>query len=183
MKNLLIILAIVLVIYLLMTAWPKNTATVPKPITEPQNKTNITTSPLPPIVNSVISAADKANINPAVLLGIISTEQGTTDPTKWNLSAQNLSDPNGGSYGLAQIELGTANLFGVNSAQNLLDPQTNLNVMTQFLNQFSPNPNNIIDSASVWNNGQNAPIQLTPYVHQAINNENYWNNYIAGVVG
>ena len=145
------------------------------------------------LVSDVINVADANNLNPAILYGIVSAEQGTTNPNEWNAGAYNPNDPTG-AYGLTQILGSTAESFNVNPAMLLQSPETALNTTARYILKYNPtNSNNISAVAGTYNGGpdifneiQNGTISANTtnavgaYIEKASNGYNYFNSTYGG---
>lgn len=81
------------------------------------------------IVDLVLQIAPEGGQDPALVLGIIERE------SNFNPTAQNLLDPNGGSFGLMQMQLPTARDMGYssNDPRGLFDPATAITVGVAYL--------------------------------------------------
>ncbi len=122
------------------------------------------------IIKQVANAYD---INPGILFAITATEQGTDNPNDWNPKAYNPNDPSG-AFGLTQVLSDTASELGVSNPYELFNPYTALETTAKYLTQYSPNPNDIVESAQVYNAGPNATFVDTNYIEKAIKNYEYY---------
>ena len=141
------------------------------------------------LVTDIINVANANQLNPAILYGIVSAEQGTTNPNEWNAGAYNPNDPTG-AYGLTQILGSTAESFNVNPAMLLQSPETALNTTAQYILKYNPtNSNNISVTAGIYNGGpnifneiQNGTVSagttnaVGAYIEKASAGYNYFNN-------
>lgn len=100
------------------------------------------------IIALIKSYADKNSINPAILLAIAEQESG------FNNTSENLSDPNGGSYGLFGLTLNIAKEFQPNiTPEQLFNPDTNIKIAIQLLQANMKYTNTPEDIFNVWNSG------------------------------
>ena len=192
LSALLIIAIIVIVLF-----WAADSNTTLKTETGAVNLSNANnnnllniSNPIPTIIQDIQNTAADFNLNPAILFGIASAEQGTTNISNWNTQAFNPNDPSG-SYGLTQIEGQTAESFGVNPSDLLGNAALALNTTAQYINQYSTDPNNMTTTAGIYNGGpsiwydiQNGSASsetqsaINNYVGKAVNGYNYYNlNY------
>lgn len=112
-----------------------------------------------PIFELAVQTAQRAGVDPAILLGIIKVE------SNWNPSATNLVGADaarGGAYGLTQMTLRTARAFDPTiTGAELLDPVTNLRFAGQLLTDNARRGGKEWpDVAAMWNSGRpfdNAP--------------------------
>ena len=201
-----IILLAILVYFIFITEY--NKPPVPKTTTGPNSETaknnanssnaietalnNVATG-TNKLVSDIINVANANKLDPAVLYGIVSAEQGTTNPTQWNAGAYNPNDPTG-AYGLTQILGSTAESFNVNPSMLLQSPETALNTTAQYILKYNPtNANNISITAGIYNGGPNIfnEIQngtvgsgttnaIGTYIEKAAAGYNYFNNTYGG---
>jgi hypothetical protein len=146
------------------------------------------------LVNDIINTANANNLNPAILYGIVSAEQGTTNPNEWNISAYNPSDPSG-AYGLTQVLGDTAQSLNVNPEMLLQSPQMALNTTAQYILKYTPatQTNNISVVAGIYNGGPGIFNEINngtansgtinavgTYIEKAGNGYNYFNSTYGG---
>ena len=141
------------------------------------------------LVNDIINVANANKLNPAILYGIVTAEQGSTNPSNWNVGAYNPNDPTG-AYGLTQILGSTAESFNVNPSMLLQSATTALNTTAQYINKYVPTETNSISAvAGAYNGGpgifgeiQNGSVNanvanaVQTYIDKATNGYNYFNN-------
>ena len=145
------------------------------------------------LVSDIINVANANKINPAILYGIVSAEQGTTNPNEWNAGAYNPNDPTG-AYGLTQVLGSTAESFNVNPSMLLQSPTTALDTTAKYILKYNPtNNNNISMVAGTYNGGPNifneidngtvnqgTANMVNDYIEKATNGYNYYNNTYGG---
>lgn len=145
------------------------------------------------LVNDIINTANANNLNPAILYGIVSAEQGSTNPNDWNAGAYNPNDPSG-AYGLTQVLGTTAESFGVNPNMLLQSPQTALDTTAKYILKYAPTQtNNMSVVAGVYNGGpdifneiNNGTVNSSvtnavgTYIENASNGYNYFNSVYGG---
>ena len=154
------------------------------------NILNLITGTTNKLVTDIINTANANSLNPAILYGIVSAEQGTTNPNNWNISAYNPSDPSG-AYGLTQVLGSTAQSLNVNPEMLLQSPQMALDTTAKYILKYTPaeQTNNISVVAGIYNGGQdifneisNGTVNATTtnavgtYIENASNGYNYFNS-------
>ena len=145
------------------------------------------------IVADIQNIATQNNIDPAILYGIVTAEQGTTNPTEWNTQAYNPNDPGGGAYGLTQILGTTAQSLGVNPAILQQSASAALETTVKYINTYSPNPNDLNVTAAIYNGGPSilnniangtasgsTQQMINSYVNKAQNGYDYYNQVYGG---
>lgn len=154
------------------------------------NILNLTTGTMNKLVTDIINTANANSLNPAILYGIVSAEQGTTNPNNWNISAYNPSDPSG-AYGLTQVLGSTAQSLNVNPEMLLQSPQMALDTTAKYILKYTPatQTNNISVVAGIYNGGQDIFNEISngtvnsgtinavgTYIGNASNGFNYFNS-------
>ena len=203
MNALLALILIVLVYYIVMTGFhttpAKPAVAVATPPATNSNTSNIIDTALNNVatgtnklVTDIINTAQANNLNPAILYGIVSAEQGTTNPNNWNIGAYNPNDPSG-AYGLTQVLGTTAQSLGVNPQMLLQSPSMALDTTAKYILKYAPtSTDNISVVAGVYNGGpgifneiQNGTVNANTtnavgtYIENASNGYNYFNQTYA----
>ena len=209
MNILLTLLLVIVIYYLLTTGFKTAPAGLATPNITPQasistpiltNSSNIIETALNNVgtgvnnlVTEIINTAQANNLNPAILYGIVSAEQGTTNPNNWDTAAYNPNDPSG-AYGLTQVLGATAQSLGVNPQMLLQSPSMSLNTTAQYILKYTPptSVNNISVVAGIYNGGpaifneiQNGTVNASTtnavgtYIENASNGFNYFNQTYA----
>ena len=200
MNILLAIILAILLYYAIMTGFSTSPArtVIPTPASPQVSGNNITdligttlsnvNTGINSLVTDIINTANANGLNPAILYGIVSAEQGTTNPNEWNSGAYNPSDPSG-AYGLTQVLGTTAESLGVSPQLLLQSPTTALDTTAKYILKYTPtNTNNISIVAGVYNGGadifneiQNGTVNTNvinavgAYIEKASNGYNYFN--------
>ena len=204
--NILAIILLAVLVYFIIVADLGNKPTIPTPAVSNvgtasgtqttgaiENALNNIATGTNKLVSDIINVANANSLNPAILYGIVSAEQGTTNPNEWNAGAYNPNDPTG-AYGLTQILGSTAESFNVNPAMLLQSPETALNTTAQYILKYNPtNSNNISVVAGTYNGGpgifneiQNGTVSsgttnaVGDYIEKASNGYNYFNSTYGG---
>ena len=209
MNALLAIILIIVIYYILTTGFKTAPAGLTTPNITPQVSTSTPTSTnssniietalnnvstgVNNLVTEIINTAQANNLDPAILYGIVSAEQGTTNPNNWDTAAYNPNDPSG-AYGLTQILGMTANSLGVNPELLLQSPSMALNTTAQYILKYTPptSLNNVSVVAGIYNGGpdifneiQNGTVSTNTtnavgnYIENASNGYNYFNQTYA----
>ena len=204
---LLTLLLIIILYYIITTGFQTKPAGLTTPVIAPKtptptsNTTNAIETALSNVgtgvnnlVTEIINTAQANNLNPAILYGIVSAEQGTTNPNNWDTAAYNPNDPSG-AYGLTQVLGSTAASLGVNPQMLLQSPSMSLNTTAQYILKYTPptSVNNISVVAGIYNGGpdifneiQNGTVNANTtnavgnYIENASNGYNYFNSTYAG---
>ncbi|MCW1311400.1 MAG: lytic transglycosylase domain-containing protein [Candidatus Rehaiarchaeum fermentans] len=124
-------------------------------------------------LSDINTVSQEYGINPAILFAITATEQGTTNMADWNPDAYNPTDPSG-AFGLTQVLSDTAAELGVNNPNDLFNPLTALETTAKYILKYSPDPNDIVTTAQVYNAGSNADFVDTNYINKALQNYEYY---------
>ena len=154
------------------------------------NILNLITGTTNKLVTDIINTANANSLNPAILYGIVSAEQGTTNPNDWNIAAYNPSDPSG-AYGLTQVLGSTAQSLNVNPEMLLQSPQMALDTTAKYILKYTPatQTNDISVVAGIYNGGQDIFNEISngtvnsgtinavgTYIGNASNGYNYFNS-------
>ncbi len=115
----------------------------------------------------LVPLANQYGVDPNLVRAIISVE------SEWNPSAVNPADP---SYGLMQILLGAGGPYPGVSADQLLDPATNLTLGISFLASLVARYGSTSDAISAYNAGRPRTLTGGGYANQTyVNNvQTYW---------
>jgi soluble lytic murein transglycosylase-like protein len=136
----------------------------------------------PSLIADIQAVAQAEGVPPAVLFGIASAEQDTTNSAEWNPNAINLSDPYGGAWGLTQVLAGTAYGLGYQVPQELLNPVAALTATAKYLRKYASNVDNIAEDAQLYNAGPNATFIDTPYIDKVLAAARAWPSVQAGTL-
>ncbi len=186
--NAVIVIIAAIVIYFLLTSstssstiQPINNASIGTDISNAFNSISSATNSL---VQDIQNAATANNLNPAILYGIVSAEQNSTNPTEWNANAYNPNDPSG-AYGLTQVLASTAQSFNASPEIIQSSPTAALSVTAQYINRYSPDANSMSQTAATYNGGPGIFAEIAngtvpskvinSYVNKAIAGYNYYN--------